>query len=112
MLQYTRISGGQKQRIAVARALIKKAPLLILDEATSAVDNQTEKEILDSLTEEKKEQVGSQIIINVAHRLNTTEQSDRVIFLDDGRLVAEGAFEELSKNNMEFSRKVVGIDNK
>ncbi len=87
------VSGGQKQRISIARALIKDAPILILDDSVSAVDTQTERTILDNL---KTTRQGRTILI--AHRISTVEQMDRIIFLEDGAVTAVGAHQELYDN--------------
>lgn len=83
------ISGGQKQRIALARALLTDAPVLILDEATSSLDILTEKKIIDNLMKLNK------TIIFIAHRLTIAEKSEKVIVLDQGKLIEQGTHEEL-----------------
>lgn len=85
------VSGGQKQRISIARALMKKAEILILDDSVSAVDTKTERVILDNLKNTRK---GLTTIL-ITHRVSTIEQMDKVIFLDDGVLVDAGTHEEL-----------------
>lgn len=85
------VSGGQKQRISIARALMKDAPILILDDSVSAVDTGTERAILGNL---RKTRAGKTTIL-IAHRISTIEQMDRVIFVDDGQVVAAGAHKEL-----------------
>ncbi|MCB1135828.1 MAG: ATP-binding cassette domain-containing protein, partial [Chlamydiia bacterium] len=84
-------SGGQQQRLAIARALVKKAPILVLDEATSALDALSEQTIKQAL-QELRGQV-TQIVI--AHRLSTIEDADKIIYLEHGQKVAEGNKEEL-----------------
>ena len=86
------ISGGQKQRIALARALLTDAPVLILDEATSSLDILTEKKIIDNLMKLNK------TIIFIAHRLTIAEKSEKVIVLDQGKLIEQGTHEELLNN--------------
>lgn len=86
------ISGGQKQRIALARALLTDAPVLILDEATSSLDILTEKKIIDNLMKLNK------TIIFIAHRLTIAEKSEKVIVLDQGKLIEQGTHEELLTN--------------
>ena len=88
-----KLSGGQRQRIALARVFFKNAPILILDEATSALDSQVEAAIqksLNSIMEQKT-------VIAIAHRLSTIVQMDRIIVLDNGKIVEQGTHEELLK---------------
>ena len=85
------VSGGQKQRISIARALMKDAPVLILDDSVSAVDTSTERAILSNL---RATRAGRTTIL-IAHRISTIEQMDRIIFLDNGRVAAAGRHEEL-----------------
>lgn len=86
-----RLSGGQRQRLAIARALIKNAPILILDEATSALDNESERQVQASL--ERLMRGRSTLVI--AHRLSTVQNADRIIVLDSGKIVEQGAHAEL-----------------
>ncbi|MEO1802014.1 MAG: ATP-binding cassette domain-containing protein, partial [Cyanobacteria bacterium J06629_2] len=86
-----KLSGGQKQRIAIARAILKDPPILVLDEATSAVDNETEAAIARSL--EKITQ--NRTTIAIAHRLSTIRHSDCIYVMDYGQLVEQGTHEEL-----------------
>ena len=85
------VSGGQKQRISIARALMKDANILILDDAVSAVDLRTEKAILENLRRIRK----GKTTILIAHRISTVEGMDKIIFLDDGRVSAVGTHREL-----------------
>ena len=85
------VSGGQKQRISIARALMKDASILILDDAVSAVDLRTEKAILDNLRRIRK----GKTTILIAHRISTVEGMDKIIFLDEGRVTAVGTHAEL-----------------
>ncbi len=85
------VSGGQKQRISIARALLKDAPILILDDSVSAVDTKTEKTILSNL---RTTRAGKTTIL-IAHRISTIERMDKILFLDDGRLVAVGTHDTL-----------------
>ena len=85
------VSGGQKQRISIARALMKDAPILILDDSVSAVDTKTEKIIIDNLRENRK----GKTTILIAHRISTIEKMDKIIFIDDGKIVAIGKHDEL-----------------
>ena len=85
------VSGGQKQRISIARALLRDAPILILDDSVSAVDTKTEKRILENL---RKTRHGKTTIL-IAHRISTIERMDKILFLDDGALAAVGSHQEL-----------------
>ena len=87
------VSGGQKQRISIARALMKKAPILILDDSLSAVDTKTEKNLLQNLQKER----GGKTTILIAHRISTIEQMDKIVYIDDGKIIAVGTHEELLK---------------
>lgn len=95
-----RLSGGQKQRIALARALLKDAPVLVLDEATSAVDGATESRIKQALREATR----GRTVLVVAHRLSTITSADRIVVLEDGRVVQTGTYEELSSVDGAFTR--------
>ncbi len=88
------VSGGQKQRISIARALMKNAPILILDDSLSAVDTNTEKNLLQNLHEER----GGKTTILIAHRISTIEQMDKIVYINDGKIVAVGTHEELLEN--------------
>lgn len=85
------VSGGQKQRISIARALMKNAPILILDDSVSAVDTKTEKTILENLHETR----AGKTTILIAHRISTIEKMDKIVFIDDGKLVDIGKHEDL-----------------
>ncbi len=94
------LSGGERQRIAIARALLKDAPILILDEATASLDNRSEREVQKAL--EALEQGRTTLVI--AHRLSTVRNADRIVVLQDGQIVEEGNHEELLKKEGEYSR--------
>ncbi|RBI62448.1 ABC transporter ATP-binding protein [halophilic archaeon] len=85
------LSGGQRQRVAIARAVLPDPPILVFDEATSHVDNETEVDIQRSL----REMSGDKTVFAIAHRLSTVRSADRILVMDDGRLAEEGTHEEL-----------------
>lgn len=96
------VSGGQKQRISIARALMKNAPILILDDSVSAVDVKTEKEILSNL---KSVRQGKTTIL-IAHRITTIENMDKIVFVDDGRVLAVGNHDQLYSSCKEYKLTV------
>ncbi len=85
------VSGGQKQRISIARALMKNAPILILDDSVSAVDTDTERTILENLRRERE----GRTTILIAHRVSTVQNMDKIIFIEDGEILAVGTHDEL-----------------
>jgi ATP-binding cassette subfamily B protein len=85
------LSGGQKQRLSIARALIKTPDILVLDDCLSAVDNETEELILQSI----KSELRSKTTLIISHRISSLKYADRIIVMDDGRLVEQGNHEEL-----------------
>ncbi len=98
------VSGGQKQRIAIARALMKDAPITILDDSVSAVDTKTEKTILDNLEKTRK----GKTTILIAHRISTIERMDKLLFMDNGKVTAVGSHQELLES-CEAYRKMVDL---
>ena len=96
------VSGGQKQRISIARALLKNAPILILDDSVSAVDTRTEKIILDNL----KSSRANKTTLLIAHRISTVERLDKIIFLDDGKIEAVGPHDGLYTSCPKYRRMV------
>jgi ATP-binding cassette, subfamily B, bacterial PglK len=95
-----RVSGGQRQRIAIARALYRRPSVLVFDEGTSALDNATEAHLMDAIEGLR----GSHTILLVAHRLSTVQNSDRVVFLSNGRVEAIGPYEELFAEHPGFRK--------
>jgi len=98
------VSGGQKQRISIARALLKDAPILILDDSVSAVDTKTEETILHNLHETR----AGKTTILIAHRISTIAKMDKILFIDDGALTAVGSHDELYATCPEY-RKMVDL---
>ncbi|MFP3870181.1 MAG: lipid A export permease/ATP-binding protein MsbA [Syntrophobacteria bacterium] len=98
--QGVRLSGGQRQRLCIARALLKDAPILILDEATSSLDSEAELEVQKAL---ENLMVGRTTLV-IAHRLSTIQNADRIVVLSDGRIVEEGGHEDLLRANGEYRR--------
>ena len=98
------VSGGQKQRISIARALIKDAPILILDDSVSAVDTKTETTILQNLRDTR----AGKTTILIAHRISTIENMDKVLFIEDGQLAAFGTHPELYRTCPAY-RKMVDL---
>ena len=95
-----RLSGGQRQRLAIARAVLKDAPLLILDEATSAVDNETEAALQRSINKITQQRTA----VIIAHRLSTVRNADRIIVLENGGIVEDGSHDELVEQGGSYSR--------
>jgi subfamily B ATP-binding cassette protein MsbA len=89
------LSGGQRQRIAIARALLKDAPILVLDEAMSALDNESERRIQQALVELMR----NRTTLVIAHRLTTIEHADEIIVMEDGRIVERGKHADLVSSN-------------
>ncbi len=96
------VSGGQKQRISIARALMKDASILILDDSVSAVDTETERVIISNLRERRR----GKTTILIAHRISTVEKMDKIVFIDEGRVVAVGSHEELNATCHEYATMV------
>ncbi len=87
------LSGGEKQRISIARAMMKSAPIIILDEATANVDPENEKELVQAIEELTRKKT----VIMIAHRLKTVRNADKIVVIDEGKIVQEGKHEELMK---------------
>ena len=96
------VSGGQKQRLAIARALLRDAPILILDDSVSAVDTVTEQTILENLAAQRQ----GKTTILIAHRISTIEKMDKILFLEDGKMTAVGTHEQLYENCTSYRKMV------
>ncbi|MBC7960579.1 MAG: ATP-binding cassette domain-containing protein, partial [Vallitaleaceae bacterium] len=90
-----KLSGGQKQRLSIARAVLRNTPILILDEATAAVDVETEAKIQSAISE----LAGTRTIIVIAHRLSTVKRADQILVLEEGRITEQGTHNELLEHN-------------
>lgn len=96
-----KLSGGERQRIAIARAVLRNSPILILDEATSSLDSESESIVAEAINN----LLGKQTVIAIAHRLSTLRKMDRIIYLEQGKMAEVGTFEELAKKqNGKFAK--------
>jgi ABC-type multidrug transport system fused ATPase/permease subunit len=103
----TKISGGQRQRLGIARAMFTRPHLLVLDEATSSLDAETEASISEAIHELR----GSTTVVIIAHRLSTVRKADKVVYLSNGKVLATGTFEEVRKALPDFDvqAKIMGL---
>jgi len=100
-----RLSGGQRQRIGIARALYHDPDILVFDEATSSLDNLTEKAVMDAI----EALAHQKTVIIIAHRLSTVKNCDQIVLLERGEILAVGNYDELKKNNMKF-REMINVN--
>ena len=101
-----KLSGGQRQRLGIARALLTKPKILFLDEATSALDSQTENQVSEAINSLK----GEVTLVFIAHRLSTAKRADRVIYLEAGKVLAQGSFEEVKSSVPNFQKQAELMD--
>ena len=97
-----RLSGGEKQRISIARAMLKKSSIILLDEATSSLDSDTETKIQEAI----KLLTNNKTTLVIAHRLSTIKNSDKIIVLDSGKIVESGNHDELINKNGYYSKLI------
>lgn len=100
----TTLSGGERQRLSIARAIMKDAPIIILDEATANVDPENEKELMEAITELTQEKT----VIMIAHRLKTVHRADQILVVDKGQIVQRGTHNELMGQDGIYRRFISG----
>ena len=98
----SRLSGGERQRISIARALLKDAPIVLLDEATASLDVESETQVQEALSR----LLAGKTVIVIAHRMRTVLSADKIVVLRDGRVAEQGSPEELLAAGGEFARMV------
>ena len=102
-----KISGGQRQRLGIARAMFTQPHLLVLDEATSSLDGETEASISDAIHALR----GSTTVVMIAHRLSTVRSADVVVYLSEGKIISKGTFDQVRNSVPDFDRqaKLMGL---
>lgn len=100
----TTLSGGERQRLSIARAIMKDAPIIILDEATANIDPENEKELMEAITELTQEKT----VIMIAHRLKTVRRMDQILVVDKGQIVQRGTHDELMGQDGNYRRFISG----
>jgi ABC-type multidrug transport system fused ATPase/permease subunit len=103
-----RLSGGQRQRIGIARAMLNDPNILVMDEATAALDNQTEREVTRAINKASE----GRTVITIAHRLSTIENYDVIYVMKEGRVVSEGAYESLLETCEVFRKMALNVEEK
>jgi ATP-binding cassette subfamily B protein len=98
------LSGGERQRLSIARAMMKDAPIVILDEATANVDPENEQELMEAIQKLTQEKT----VIMIAHRLKTVRHADQILVVDKGRIVQRGTHDELMKQDGIYRRFISG----
>ncbi len=98
------LSGGERQRLSIARAMMKDAPIIILDEATANVDPENEKELMEAISELTREKT----VIMIAHRLKTVRGADQILVVDKGQIVQRGTHDELMEEDGIYRHFVSG----
>ena len=98
------LSGGERQRLSIARAMMKDAPVIILDEATANVDPENEKELMEAIRELTQEKT----VIMIAHRLKTVRHADQILVVDKGQIVQRGTHDELMSEDGIYRRFISG----
>ena len=100
----TTLSGGERQRLSIARAIMKDAPIIILDEATANVDPENEKELMEAISELTQEKT----VIMIAHRLKTVRHADQILVVDKGQIAQRGTHDELMEQDGIYRRFISG----
>lgn len=100
-----KLSGGERQRISIARALLKDAPIILLDEATASLDVENETKVQEALSR----LLANKTVLVIAHRMRTVEAADKIVVLDDGKVVEEGNPKELMKKEQGIFKKMAEL---